>query len=298
MQHLDVPRALLVPANPGLGRVIKSGCYFIRGKPIDETDFRHDPEFPRLTSLVRDLLGDPGSRPIHVCTVDEPLPETGIIVGEVQSAGDVSAWAGRWNNSMLAAGGAEFFGALLKAAGSKPTAPVPAGGAADAGERQLFVCGSASEACERFVDEASRAGAPVFRLASEWPEVTGISDSSRKGLAERVSAALGSNARVVLQLGLPRRSARAVAQSLTEELTALAAQVVHRGATHHVYAEGGATAASLLRCLGWRRLKVICELAPGVVTLALADGQSCFLTIKPGSYSWPESLRALIGYGT
>src|ERR1043166_5608336 len=56
MQRLDMQRILLVPANPGLGRTIEGGRYFIHGQPIDETDFRRDPEFPRLTSSVRVLL--------------------------------------------------------------------------------------------------------------------------------------------------------------------------------------------------------------------------------------------------
>jgi uncharacterized protein YgbK (DUF1537 family) len=298
MERLDVPRTLLVPANPGLGRTIQGGRYFIRGKPIDETDFRHDPEFPRLTSLVRDLLDGSGSLPIHICTVNDTFPATGIIVGEVQSTDDLSAWAGRWNNSMLAAGGAEFFGALLRAAGEKTNGFASAGNAVDASERQMFVCGSASEACGRFVEEASRAGAVVFSLAKEFPEDTVASDSSRKGFTERVSVALRSNARVVLQLGLPPGSARTSAQRLTEELTALAAQVVRRDATRHVYAEGGATAASLIRRLGWKVLKVVRELAPGVVTLSGAGGQGCLLTIKPGSYSWPEAVRQPTLYGT
>lgn len=298
MQRLGVSRALLVPANPGLGRTIEGGRYFIWGKPLDETDFRHDPEFPRLTSSARDLLGESGPFPIHIHTVSDTLPTTGIIVGEVQSEDDLSGWAGRWNNSMLAAGGAEFFGALLTAAGCQATAPNPASDAMETGERQLFVCGSASEACERFVGEACRNGAPVVRLSREWPEGTDVTEQARERLVERVSAALGTNSRVVLELGLSPGSARASARRLTEELTGLAALVAHHGATRHVFAEGGATAASLIRRLGWKRLEVVRELAPGVVTLALAGRQGCLLTIKPGSYSWPEEVRCPKIYGT
>jgi hypothetical protein len=35
-------------------------------------------------------------------------------------------------------------------------------------------------------------------------------------------------------------------------------------------------------------LKVMRELAPGVATLAVAGEKSILLTIKPGSYAWPE----------
>src|SRR6185369_13506559 len=50
MNRLGLNRALLVPANPSLERVVHNGQYFVRGKPIHETDFRLDPEFPRSTS--------------------------------------------------------------------------------------------------------------------------------------------------------------------------------------------------------------------------------------------------------
>jgi hypothetical protein len=39
----------------------------------------------------------------------------------------------------------------------------------------------------------------------------------------------------------------------------------------------------------WSRLEVRREWAPGVATLAVADENPLWLTIKPGSYSWPEA---------
>jgi uncharacterized protein YgbK (DUF1537 family) len=62
--------------------------------------------------------------------------------------------------------------------------------------------------------------------------------------------------------------------------------------------EGGATAAKLVRDLGWQRLNVLRELAPGVVTLGAADGGECAMTMKPGSYSWPEPEGNKVAHGT
>jgi hypothetical protein len=39
--------------------------------------------------------------------------------------------------------------------------------------------------------------------------------------------------------------------------------------------------------MGWSRLTVLQELAPGVATLAVGDKESIVLTIKPGTYAWP-----------
>jgi hypothetical protein len=45
--------------------------------------------------------------------------------------------------------------------------------------------------------------------------------------------------------------------------------------------------------MGWARLTVLRELAPGVATLAVdGGGESLLLTIKPGTYAWPEQWTA------
>src|SRR5439155_24489509 len=82
MDQLGLNRALLVPANPSLERVVRNGQYFVRGKPIHETDFRLDPEFPRYTSSVGELLGAAGAGAVNVCGTGGPLPLRGIIIGE------------------------------------------------------------------------------------------------------------------------------------------------------------------------------------------------------------------------
>jgi hypothetical protein len=43
--------------------------------------------------------------------------------------------------------------------------------------------------------------------------------------------------------------------------------------------------------MGWQRLIVRREAAPGVATLEVADSGSLLLTIKPGSYEWPAEIR-------
>ncbi|MCX6622173.1 MAG: hypothetical protein NTY38_14115, partial [Acidobacteria bacterium] len=46
MYVLKLPRALIVAANPSLGRTIQDGVYRIGGVPIAETEFRNDPDYP------------------------------------------------------------------------------------------------------------------------------------------------------------------------------------------------------------------------------------------------------------
>jgi uncharacterized protein YgbK (DUF1537 family) len=65
--------------------------------------------------------------------------------------------------------------------------------------------------------------------------------------------------------------------------------VLQRANIKYVFAEGGATSAELVRRMKWSRLEVRHEWAPGVATLAVAAEHPLWLTIKPGSYSWPEA---------
>src|ERR1700761_4620702 len=46
LQALDFQSALMVPANPALGRTIRDGHYYLNGEPIHESSFSADPEFP------------------------------------------------------------------------------------------------------------------------------------------------------------------------------------------------------------------------------------------------------------
>jgi uncharacterized protein YgbK (DUF1537 family) len=68
----------------------------------------------------------------------------------------------------------------------------------------------------------------------------------------------------------------------------IAELVLRRVAVKNIFAEGGATSAELVRRMNWPRLEVCREWAPGVATLAVAGEHSQWLTIKPGSYAWPE----------
>ncbi len=64
--------------------------------------------------------------------------------------------------------------------------------------------------------------------------------------------------------------------------------VCHCTRVAHIYVEGGATAAELLRRFQWTRLELLSEVAPGVATLASPTAPSIRLTVKPGSYNWPD----------
>ena len=282
LEALPAARALVVSANPSLGRIVREGRCLIDGRPVEQTEFARDPHHPVRSSNVLDMLGSSGSEPVFVRRLDEPLPPRGITVGEASSREDVLAWARRLPDDALAAGAAEFFNALLEVSGR--SARPPAGGRTEAPSPTLLVCGSSSTRRQETLQEAGRRGIPVLVMPEtlfRGGPVPGAVDS----WAESVAAGLRDGGSAVATVG--HAVATPGAADLAGCLAEVVARVLQRERIGHILAEGGATAAALARRLGWSCLAVRRELRPGVVTIHAHDQDAPLLTVKPGSYAWP-----------
>ena len=299
MQQLGFARALLAPANPSLGRTIQGGKYFIRGKLIHKTEFVRDPLFPRSSARVLELLKTPQIFPIGISTLQDALPENGIILAEAASPQDVRQWADRRAPGVVLAGGAEFFGALLDrgtgvppvsfdAAKNEPVAAHGRDARATTAAREFFVSGSSTVVARKFATAARREKTPVFSLPLELAWGANLLPEVSEAIGRRIVSAFDSHPRVLLTVGLPPVHNALVSQGLSGHVVQIAESALRRLDVGRVYADGGATAAELVWRMGWSRLKVMRELAPGVATLSVAGEKSILLTIKPGSYAWPE----------
>jgi uncharacterized protein YgbK (DUF1537 family) len=287
MKELGLQRALLAPANPSLGRTIQDGKYYIHGKLIHKTEFAQDPQFPRRAARVLELLKIPQLFSICLGKLDETLPAEGIIVAEAPSSPAVRQWAFRREAGMLLAGGAEFFGALL--AGGEPVRPPAVNGmtSANGTGREFFVSGSSTVAARKFATAARREKTPVFSLPQELAWGADLLPAVSETIGQRIVTAFGSHSRVILTVGLPPVRDAEISQRLSGHVVQIAESAMRRVEVGSVYADGGETAVKLVRRMGWPRLEVMRELAPGVATLAVAGKKSLLLTIKPGSYPWP-----------
>jgi len=295
MGELDFELALLVPANPSLGRIIRNGHYFIHDEPIHETEFARDPSHPRKFSDVLKLLGRPKEARLHIGQLPEPLPQAGIVVGNVMSSADVKEWAGRKASGILAAGGAEFFSCLaagyvksLKSLARAHARPKPAASRlACPGSQQLFICGSTSEATRQFIAAQRTLGTPLLSLPPQVAHGGKLTITAAKQIAAAATAALESHPRIVLHIGLPLIRRATLAKRLSSLLVRIAVLIIEQAPVDHVFVEGGATAIELVQAMRVRRLIVLNELAPGVATLAVDSQPQIRLTMKPGSYRWP-----------
>ncbi len=286
MKQLKLERALLLPANPSLGRTIKEGQYFLRGRPLHKTEFAHDPHYPRRSSQVLQLLKVPQTFQLRSANGGQELTAGTILIGDAESVADVQGWTASCHPQMLPAGGAEFFNALLVA----QTQAVTNGGAATEqgqGGKEFFVIGTSTQAARKFVVTARQHKVPVFSLPQELSWGAEFSPAAVAAVTQRVAAAFETHSRVILNVGLPQVRDAAVAGRFSDHVVRVAEKVLRQLRVEQVFAEGGATAAELVRRMGWSRLAVVRELAPGVATLAVEGDERFLLTIKPGTYAWP-----------
>ena len=293
MRQLKLKRALLLPANPSLGRTIKDGQYFVGGRLIHKTEFAHDPQYPRRSAQVLQLLKVPDFFSLRMANGDRALVDGVIVIGDAETSADVQNWIGSCDAQMLPAGGAEFFNALLaaplgalassrrgaekKLAGWKPALPV----------REFFIVGTSTQAARKFVVAARRQTTPVVSLPQELAWGAVFSATAVAAVTQRVVAAFALRPRVILNVGLPPVRDAEIAGRLSDHVVRVAERVLRQVPVARVFAEGGATAAELVRRMGWARLEVVSERAPGVATLAVAGEKNLWLTIKPGTYAWP-----------
>ena len=286
---LGVDRCLLVPANPAARRIIKDGKYFVRGKPIDETDFRHDPAHPRRSASVLELLGVVRASRV---TLQKPAARTlpgGIVVGEAASAAHVRQWSRRVDGRTLPAGGADFFLAMLarhgfavRKARLNPAPPIQG--------TTLFVSGSMAESSAAFLDGCRARNWPVLLMPHELFASRGQGRVHQAVWAHRVVDALNRHRVVAMGIGRPRLPGKRAGLRLGSFLAEAVKQVLAGVSPDCVCVEGGATAALLLDQLGWQRLVVACEFATGVTGVRLPERRKMLLVFKPGSYEWPAGI--------
>ncbi|MBN1507090.1 MAG: four-carbon acid sugar kinase family protein [Sedimentisphaerales bacterium] len=295
MKALGKTHTILAPANPSKGRVISNGRYYINNVPLDETEFADDPEHPARYSSVVDMLTVSEGFPVHASDLTTYTgQETGLVLAQAEIVNDLAQWAERLDECTLAAGGADFFQAILdKRLTSGKTLPgktlTPMKGP------KLFVCGSRSETSRRAVAEACRAGIPVCPmpealLTSPRPSDEGL----LRQWADDIVAALAASECAVIAMGQPERYSAPSAHDIRTQAATLVQQVADRTRIREVFIEGGATAGAILRRLGWDTLDVRGEYGPGVVRLGVRKSPEQTVTLKPGSYPWPDGLWTLM----
>lgn len=285
---LGKKNALLVPASPSFGRTISDGKYFIKNKLLHETAFSRDPEYPALTSDVLELLGHSKTLESRVSSAANAIYEKGIIIGEVQNTSDLKKWAPVADET-IPAGSAEFFAAILESRGYREKKTLVCNDFLPR-KKTLLVCGSSLPLCKSMTEKIQHRGFIISQLPCSIFNFKALSTSCLQEWTRQTMLAFQKSDRVMVSINQPVLRNPSVAHRLAHFMTALVEAVFDQVSIHELLIEGGSTASSIVRQLGFDRLIPQSELTQGVVRMRPLSRSNQFFTVKPGSYEWPDKM--------
>ena len=275
LHETSYEHALYLPANPSKGRIIKDGIYYIGDKPIAETDFSFDPEFPAVSSKMAERF--------PFCE------EKNIFWHDVTSEEDIQQTIAQADDRTLFAGAADLFTTLLSVKNNPPSSlSTPHSSLFTLHSSLLIVCGSTQS-------KPLNLGIPVCPMpvevydqqtdAEEW--ITSLIEQLHPSSSPSLNREGwgGSSHSLILTIPYRHRTGKEVAIYLRETMGEVIRRLVAVYPPQELIIEGGSTAWQILQQLGWHEFDITDEIAPGVVRM-LAVGTHTHVTMKPGSYPW------------
>lgn len=252
---------LLLPQNPSKGRIVCNGIYYIGDKPLQETPFAYDPEFPAHSSYVHEI--------VQSFSVTDA-----INFDQVTEAVNLAP-----ENSLMV-GGADLFTACLLAAGFERKESQFVGLNK---QKTLIVCGSTQSSCIENLNYIRNNGIPTLLLSSsafyegilntDWTEKAEMCYAHEKGL-------------ILTTAGYAPQEGKDFAVRLRNTMARIVELLSQQIHPNELIIEGGATAFTILRKLNWKSFCLTDEISPGVVRMKCMTLPDTYITLKPGSYSW------------
>lgn len=267
-------KVVLCPANPASGRKIVKGTYYINDVPLHETGFSKDPDFPIKSSVVKEIVG--------IDTVK--LPD--ITIMDALSKDDLINAARFRNYETILAGSAAFFAAFLEIMGhhtltGKTIFPVL--------KNALFVRGSAFANSRKEVEKSAASGAYVTYLS---PLIIDTPNYEKKinDYASEVVAIMQKGENAILAIGEPVLQGKEAADKIKNLMSEVVSNILSKVNVNELVIEGGATTSAILNKLNFTQFIPTFEYAPGVVRMKIRSKDNIYITIKPGSYQFPEQI--------
>lgn len=287
MEQLEYGCSLLIAQNPSKGRIIKKGKYLIDDKPLDETAFNHDPEFPARSSSAVELTGKDYSVSLLVGQ-DIPYPtKRKIFVADAANTEEIRRQAEKARGRILLAGGADFFTVVLSASEKKGnytcrTTDSSLNQASDT-KNILVICGS--------TQGKSITDTPFMRKRNTIE--VGIPDDVFEGAKpdewiKEITEISKKHDVIIMRVGSHEIKGAEYARRIRTVMAEAANSIVKSNVPDYLIIEGGATAFSVLSEIEWTSFVVTHEYAPGVVGMKHDNTE---IILKPGSYSWGNLFR-------
>jgi len=284
-QVLGKSSLMIQPANTATHRSIRQGLYYVEDTLLSKTSFSRDPDFPAGSSSVMELLHQrsqtSGGTPALPYEVPDAVTEQ-----------DLVACVSRCDDSVLVGGSADFWRVYLEAeiaAGRVRTVPVKDPPANSFPLTNcLLICGSAHQNSLNFYQRLVADGFPTMVMPESLRGEEKPSDAEAIKWMDDCVAAWEKEHRLLIRVAPRPVIFPSCAERLRYRLTEAVYYILQQITPSQLLIEGGATAWSLLQRLGWTSFNPVREWLPGVVQLQLKTPPYCYITLKPGSYAWPQ----------
>jgi D-threonate/D-erythronate kinase len=286
LKIFDLEESVIVPANPSKGRLIQNGNYYIDGVPLSKTEFSQDPLHPGKTNCVKELISE--SRYKDEKGRQAIMKDAGnIIIPNISTVHDIRNLASQMPEAgVLPAGAVDFFLALLeirmklKRIDHKTfTFNKISGG-------KCYIIGSRSVNSRESISRLKKQNYKCFRL----PENAIKNEIVFRNWLSDIEQSVLQDMNIVISGPVHLIKDKPAVRRITEQIVFAAKRIVElykfRG---HFFIEGGETASGFFRIMEWNSIIVLKVHSDGVVTLRPEKGGT-IVTIKPGSYEWPEDL--------
>ncbi len=283
--------AILQPTNPEGFRCISNGNYLINDVLIEKTGFAIDPEFPATTSSVKRLLLERTSQysnleTLFVGTINE-IKSDGIYIPDCCSKEELIMSLNLYNEKMILGGSAAFFEQFLLKHYSNLSEIKPK--KYNFSRHYLLLSGSTQPESILFATNLKNSNCPVLVFPNTLLEKN-IEDSTLSNWIDQTTQIYNENKKVVLRISDKIIQFEGSSKILKNRMSTAVQQLLEHTTMNELFIEGGATAYDLLQKLNWKSFTPIAELAPGVVRMQYDYDTNKHITLKPGSYKWPEGL--------
>lgn len=286
MNASNKKRSVIIAANPMMGRIIENGQYTVKSVPLSETSFANDPEFPIQSSSVLEIIQNDQCELVSI-DVDDELPETGLIIGNVTSQQELKKWAKRIDTNTIAAGGSGFFDVLL---GLNFTKISQSESQVTLRDNTLFVFGSTFPKSLEIVERLS--GENIVKI--NMPEEIYFQKNFKPELidiwADDIVTNLSQKQKVIVSVEYNYSSEAGISSRIKKTIAELVEKVNAKSELTDLFIEGGATTSEILKALNISKLYPFKELDFGIIQMSVEGYPNLCITTKPGSYLWPNSI--------
>jgi uncharacterized protein YgbK (DUF1537 family) len=287
MHIVNKNRAVIVAANPSVGRTIVNGQYFVDSVPLNETSFADDPDFQLSSAFVTDIVQSSEFQVFSLGLKDE-LPNSGLIIADVISPWELNAWAARINGEMVVAGGSGFFDTLLQTLYSKKG--LTARRDLMFGESSLFIFGSMFPKHVSIFEKFCNNKVVRINMPEGIYYNSDLSNDLLNDWSMQVVNQLKNGFSVMVTIDHLPGNEEGLSLRLRESVGQLVANVENHFDLNDLFIEGGATTSVVLKCLNVSKMHPFNEADFGVIQMKADGYPNLCITTKPGSYMWPDNL--------